>query len=286
MEAAPALFRFHHEAMNTAFEFVIPETEGDESYASQAARAAFAEIDILEDQLSRFRPSSDIAQINALKSGSGVRVGLAAMDCLVLAKAVHAETDGAFDISVGPLMKIFRDPGGGLRLTTPDEEAWARARFGMQLFEIDEVASTVTVRADNITLDLGAVGKGYALDQCVEILQNWSVKNALLNAGDSTVLGIGSAPNREGWPVSAGNRNKRTVTLRDNALSGSGFHVKGAHIINPRTMRPVPPKADRTWCIAPTAALSDALSTAFMIMMPEEIGAFCERNSGIMAILD
>ena len=90
----------------------------------------------------------------------------------------------------------------------------------------------------------------------------------------------------DGWTVTAGNKGKREILLQNSALSGSGFHVKGAHIINPRTMRPVPPKADRTWCIAPTAALSDALSTAFMVMRREEIEALCARNEGVVAILE
>ncbi|MCE9520297.1 MAG: FAD:protein FMN transferase [Verrucomicrobia bacterium] len=286
MATSPALFRFVHEAMNTQFEILLPETDADQTYAAQAAHAVFDELDRLEDELSRYRSQSDIFRINHLKKGGSTIVGLAALDCLSIAQAVHRETDGAFDISVGPLMNIYRDAGGGLRIPHSDEETWARARVGMNRFDLDAEEHMVTVHADEIVLDLGAIGKGYALDQCADLLGDWSIKNALLNAGDSTVLGLGAAADSDGWTVTAGNKGQREILLKNNALSGSGFHVKGAHIINPRTMRPVPPKPDRTWCIAPTAALSDALSTAFMVMKPEEIEILCGRNEGVVAILD
>ncbi len=286
MTAQSALFRFVHEAMNTQFEVLIPDTDADQTYASQAASAVFDELDRLENELSRFRSQSDIFRINRLKNGESTVVGLATLDCLLIAKAVHAETAGAFDISVGPFMNICRDSDGRLRIPHSDEEAWARARIGMGLFEIDEEERIVTVRADEMVLDLGAIGKGYALDQCAGLLGDWSIGNALLNAGDSSVLGLGTAPGGGGWTVTAGNKGRREILLHDNALSGSGFHVKGAHLINPRTLRAMPPKPDRVWCLAPTAALSDALSTAFMIMDRAEIEALCAAHEGVAAIMD
>jgi len=286
MAELPKLFRFRHEAMATQFEIIIPETDADEIYAGQVAQALIEEVNRLEDQLSRFRPTSDIARLSMLTKGESTSIGLAALDCLRLAKAMHEETDGAFDVTIGPLMKLHRDETGAPRIPHPDDVMIAEARVGMNLFTIDEDTGTVTVHADHLVIDLGAVGKGYALDQCAELLGDWSIANALLNAGDSTVLGIGAGPGSEGWPVTAGNRELREILLQNTALSGSGFHVKGAHIINPRTRRPVPPKPDRVWAIAPTAALSDAASTAFMVMTREEIAAFCERNPRVTAVLD
>lgn len=286
MAELPQLFRYRHEAMATQFEVIIPETDADETYAGQTAQALFEEISRLEDQLSRFRPSSDIARLAVLRKGESISVGLAALDCLRLAKAMHGETAGAFDVTIGPLMKLHRDETGAPRIPHPDDVVHAEARVGMHLFTLDEETLTVTMHADHVVIDLGAVGKGYALDQCAQLLGDWSISNALLNAGDSTVLGLGAGPGSEGWPVTAGNRELREFLLQNNALSGSGFHVKGAHIINPRTRRPVPPKGDRVWAIAPTAALSDAASTAFMVMAPEEIAAFCTRNPQVTAILD
>jgi thiamine biosynthesis lipoprotein len=286
MADLPKLFRYRQEAMATQFEIIIPETDADETYAAQTAQALFEEINRLENELSRFRPTSDIARLAQLQKGESLLVGLAALDCLRLAQAMHAETGGAFDVTIGPLMKLFRDETGAPRIPHPDEVTRAESRVGMSLFTLDEEASQVTVHADHLVIDLGAVGKGYALDQCAELLGDWSISNALLNAGDSTVLGIGKGPGCEGWPVTAGNKELREILLQNQALSGSGFQVKGAHIINPRTKRPVPPRPERVWAIAPTAALSDAASTAFAVMPREEIEAFCARNPSVTAILD
>lgn len=272
--------------MATVFEIVISQEDMESEYAAQAAQAVFMEIDRLEDELSRFRSSSDIWRINNLRAGQTATIGLAALDCLMLAKAVHKETAGAFDISVGPLMKIFRDESGSPRNPFPEEEEIARSRVGNHVFEIDEDASQVTVKVDYPLLDLGAVGKGYALDQVASVLQDWSVAHALLNAGDSSVLAIGAPAGEEGWCVSVGNKNRQMLRLTDRAVSGTGFQVQGNHIMNPRTMKPVAVRADRVWASAPTAALSDALSTAFTIMSPSEIESFCRQHQEVYAVLD
>ena len=279
------LLRYRHEAMATMFEIIIPESDADETYGAQATQAVFNEIDRLEDELSRYRPVSDIWRINQLKAGETATISLAAIDCLSPSKAVHAETSGAFDITIGPLMNCFRNPDGSGRIPFPEEEEFARARVGMDLLDLDADLGKVTVRHDNLLLDLGAVGKGYALDQAVELLRDWSIPNALLNAGDSTILGIGGPDGDEGWIVTVGNDEKQSLRITDRAISGSGFAVKGAHIMNPRTMKPVPMRKDKVWASAPTAALSDALSTAFMIMDKAEIEALCARHAEIEAIL-
>ena len=122
-------------------------------------------------------------------------------------------------------------------------------------------------------IDLGAIGKGYALDQAAELLkERYEIKNALLNAGTSTVLGVGSMPDRDGWLVRAG--APEPFALHDEAVSGTGFQVKGAHIIDPRTAKLVDLRRTIRWAIAPNATLADALSTAFMVMNRKEIAAF------------
>jgi thiamine biosynthesis lipoprotein len=279
------LLRFRHEAMATMFEIIIPEVDADETYASQASQAVFDEIDRLEDELSRFRATSDIWRINNLKAGQSTNIGLAANDCLSLAKAVHAESNGAFDITVGPLMNAFRNKDGTPRQPPAEEESWVRSRVGMHLFDLDSDTGSVTSHCDFLLLDLGAVGKGYALDQAASLLADWSVPNVLLNAGDSTLMGLGAPPGETGWIVTVGNEEKQALLLNNRAVSGSGFEVKGNHIMNPRTMKPVPVKKERVWASAPTAALSDALSTAFMVMDKKEIEDFYARHEEVTAVL-
>lgn len=272
--------------MATEFELTIAQEDIEGVYAAQAAAAVWEEINRLELELSRFKPGSDIWRINHSKKGESRPVGLATLDCLQLAKAVHAETNGAFDITVGPLMQVYRNADGSQRVPHHQEVDYARERVGMELFDVTD-GSFVTVKVDEPVLDLGAVGKGYALDQCVQVLQDYGVQNALLNAGDSSVLALGHGESTEGWNVAVGNgARKRILTLKDRAISASGFAVKGAHIMNPRTKRPAPIKKKRIWALAPTAALSDALSTAFTIMSREEIEEFCKKHEGIEAVLD
>lgn len=277
------LFRARHEAMATEFELIIAQDDIDAAYADSVAHAVFAEIDKLEDELSRFRPGSDIWRVNHLRKGDRTPVGFAAADCLALAKAVHAETQGAFDITIGPLMKVYRNGDGSPRTPEAEELAFARQRVGIHLFDLDEIGF-VTAHVDYPLLDLGAVGKGYALDQAVSVLEDWSIKNALLNAGDSSILAIGAPPGDQGWVVTVGGSEKIPLRLTDRAVSGSGFNVKGNHIMNPRSMEPMPVRKERVWASAPTAALSDALSTAFAIMSRQETKAFCEQHPEIEAI--
>lgn len=271
--------------MATVFEVLIAYDENESEYAAQAARAVFLEIDRLEQELSRFLPGSDIWRVNNQLKGGSCPVGLATMDCLGMAKAVNAATGGAFDVTIGPLMKIYRQADGANREPDPEELEYARKRVGIEVYDLNE-DGFVSVNHDYPLIDLGAIGKGYALDQGAMVLQEWGVENALLNAGESSILAMGSAVDEEGWIVTVGNQERRALRLMDRAISGSGFNVQGNHIMNPRTMRPVPMKRELVWASAPTAALSDALSTAFMVMEPEEIDAFCKQHPEVASFLD
>ena len=278
--AAPEVFQFRYDAMATTFEVVIAQDGLDATYAAQAADAVHREIARLEDELSRFRQSSDIWRLSQLAAGDRTRVGLAAFDCLSLSKAVHEETEGAFDITMAPLLRLWRTSDGLQRQPFDHELEAARAIVGSQFFSLEESTLSVTLAAGPMIFDLGGVGKGYALDQSVPILSDWGIRNALLNAGNSTLLAIGHANGETGWPVTLSD-GAAAITLNNEAVSGSGFQVQGAHIIDPRSFEPVPPRSERTFAVAPTAALSDALSTAFTILDAEQADAICERYKGV-----
>ncbi|MCA1964202.1 MAG: FAD:protein FMN transferase, partial [Prosthecobacter sp.] len=193
------MHRFSAEAMATRFEVIL--CHEDATYAAQAADAVFTEIARLEDDLSRFRQTSDVWRLGLLRAGESMRVSLAVWDCLCLAKTVSEETGGAFDITIGPLMQLWRDAEGNLH--TPDASLLrsARASVGWQLYQLNEQELRVTVLADHMVFDLGAVGKGYALDQAAVILQEWGISSAFLNAGDSTLLALNAPPGEPGWLV-------------------------------------------------------------------------------------
>jgi len=268
------IHRFAHDAMACTWGIYV--VGQDAAYAEQAARAAFDEIDRLDLELSRFIEHSDVARINTLAAGQWVQVGIDTIECLELAAKVHADTNGAFDVTAGS----FGKPDCGLRI--------ADCGFAQRL-QIDRFRRAVTVLADGVVVDLGAVGKGYAVGQAVSVLRDWSIGAGMVHSGQSTVYTFGSSPGETGWTVPIRNPLNPSasigeVLLRDRALSGSGTLIHGRHILDPRTGRPAsgPPGA---WAVCPSAALSDAISTAFMVMSVAEVEEYCRCHTETTAML-
>ena len=205
---------FHHEAMATTFAIVIADQPRD--YARQAAAAAFRDLDRLESELSRYIESSDIARANRLACGETTTIGEDALECLLIAADASLATNRAFDATYAS----ERAPG---------QSADA------PLFTLDPAAHTLTSHAARLHLDLGAVGKGYALDRMAARLAEWAVTTACLQGGGSTALALAAPAGHAGWPVGIGeSTTHRTLSLTNVALSGSGVAVKGAHLIDPR----------------------------------------------------
>lgn len=284
--AIPDLQRFAHKAMATIYEIFI--VTDDAGYAEQAAYAAFAELDRLEQELSRFLPNSDITRLNQLAANQSLCLGLDTFECLKLSKRISEETGGAFDVTVGPLVQCWLNPDKTLRSPSTAELVEARRRIGMALLDLDETQHTVTLQASPMHVDLGAVGKGYAVDVMTNLLRAWDIEITLIHGGRSSVFALGTPPGKSGWPLTLSYPQRpgeiiNHLTLCNQAISGSGLQ-KGQHIINPRTGEPLSGKR-ATWAITPDAATSDAVSTAFMIMAPEEIAAYCEQHRGVCALL-
>ena len=243
---------FSHEAMTTVFEVIVAGQERE--YARQAAAAAFREIDRIEKLLNKFDPGSDVGQVNLLKPGASVRVGIDLLECMEKAIWAHTVSSGLFDPTVGT---------------------------GFQGLETDRENFSVGWKAGGSgELDLGGIGKGFAIDKAAEILADWDVPEAVLNGGTSTVLALGKE-----WELGVGGPWKeQVIQLKNQALSGSGTETKGGHIINPETGKPAQ-RHLAAWAIHPSATLSDALSTAFMMMEPEKIKQLCAKNPGILAFV-
>jgi len=279
--------RFPHEAMATTFQAMIVGQEA--SYAEQAAAAAFAEVDAIEKEISRFISSSDISLINNLAEGQWARIGVHTCECLKVSARVCAETNGAFDPTVGPLIKSWRNPDKLPRQPSDEELAKARALVGVKLIELDEAEKRVRVKAQGVRVDLGGIGKGYAVERAIEVLKEWDINTALVNGGDSSTFAIGNLKDGHGWPVGVGGvrdeeKSPYILDLFNQSLSGSGTFVKGSHIVDPRTGRPVAGKI-AAWALHPSGSVADALSTAFMVMSSEEVEAYCRAHSDVGAIL-
>jgi len=292
-DTARKLHRFAHEAMTVTFEAVI--AHDDAAQAGQAAGAAFTEVDRLEGLMSRFDACSDIAQVNRLAPGQCVGVDISVFECLATAAEVWADTQGAFDVTVGAVMKykeVDNVPPPG-----PDDESPsdALARVGMDRLIMDRDGFLVGVReagpeypSGRVSVDLGAIGKGFALDKMLEVFDDWDIDNVLVHGGTSTVRVIGS-PGADGWAVAVGGpwawaAAIEKVVLSAGAVSGSGTQARGEHIVDPRTGRPADgPLA--AWVICRCGAVADALSTALMVMSEDETESYCQAHDDIAALL-
>lgn len=240
------LHRFGHDAMACTFELLLAHP--DARYAEQAANAVFDEIDLLESLLSRYRPTSDISQINAAPAGQWVRLSPAAMHCLKLARRMYDLTAGCFDVTVPA------------ELGSPAP--------GMDMLQISDEYHAVGLRCQPLTVDLGGIGKGYALDHARRVLADWSITDGLIHAAQSTMLSLGTDA-VEAWQLPlrdpAGEATLGTACWSKGAISGSGRTLRGEHIREPRSGAAAT-RHLAAWSYAPTAAEADALSTALLIM--------------------
>jgi len=281
------LHRFADEAMATTWGIFI--AGDDAEYAGQAARAAFEELHRLETELSRFNPASDVSQISRLPAGRAIRVGLDTFDCLKAAAWAHRETGGAFDVTLGRLQDLWWPKGGRSAPPADAEVAEARRHTGMHLLVLDEREHAVGVRADEVRIDLGGIGKGYAVERMVELLRDWSIASALVHGGRSTVFGMGTPPEKDGWPIApyAPGKDPGTLgsaVLKDRALSGSGSPAGNRHILDPRTGRPAEGNA-AAWVVCERPSYADALSTALLVMAPQEMQEFGRRHPDVSGMM-
>ena len=280
------LHRFRHKAMATFFEIFI--SCEDPEYASQAAWAAFDELNCINNRLSRFIENSDISRINNLQPSKPLTISPDAFHCLKIALQIYHETDGAFDITTGSLYECWLDKNKNLLTPSDEMLLQARSRTGSHLIQLNENEHTVTIKTDGLKVDLGGIGKGYALDQMAALLREWDIESAMIHAGASTALALNCPQDTNGFPVTISNpadRRKKLarILLKNRALSGSGLQ-KGPHIIDPKTAKPIDQQR-AAWTAADTAACADALSTAFIIMSPENIKRYCQKHPSVRALI-
>jgi thiamine biosynthesis lipoprotein len=224
----------------------------DRAKMEAATDAAFDEVSRLDAMLSNYRPETEWSEVNRHAAEKPVQVSPELFQLLSECLAYSRESEGAFDITVGPLMKLWGFYKGYGRLPSQAEVAAALPRTGYRHIHLDAAARTVWFDRSGVELDPGGIGKGYAVDRMVDVLRRQGFQIALVAGSDSSIYGMGAPPTEpKGWRVAIKDpRNARRTAaeafLKDMSMSTSGgyekfFRAEGrtyTHIMDPRTGYP------------------------------------------------
>ncbi len=271
------------EAMATRFELVL---YGESVMDLRAAgEEALAEIRRLEAVLSFYRPTSDVGRVNRSAHRQPVRVSQQTYELLAQAAEMTAWTQGAFDITVAPLMRCWGFVRGKGAWPEPDALHDARSKVGMQHVVLHRNERAVSFLQEGASIDLGGIGKGYAIDEAAKVLRTCGVQRALLHGGTSSIIALDAPPQEAAWRIAlpashthaCGDPPLAVVPLKGQALSvsaawGKAFEKDGksyGHVIDPRSGGPVQ-GAEMAAVVHDSATTADALSTALMVMTPDE----------------
>lgn len=244
----------------------------------QAIAAALDEVDRLDRLMSHYKPASPLSRLNREAAQQAVKTDAELFDFLAECLRYSRLSDGAFDVTVGALMKAWGFFRGEGRFPSASELAAARARTGYQHLLLNDSDHSVHFAQPGLELDLGGIAKGYAVDRAIAILKQRGIQTALVNAGGSTLYGLGAPPDSPtGWPVQIqdpldARRVARTIQLKNRALSVSGsyekfFELNGtryAHIFDPRTGVPVANMLSVA-VLTTTGTAGDALDNVFYV---------------------
>jgi thiamine biosynthesis lipoprotein len=279
-QPAPQLFTITHPAMGTVFTLYIYAADREEADAK--ANPVFDEIDGMDDLLSNYKESSELSRINRLAATQPVTTDPETFEFLSDSLKWSALSNGAFDITVGKLMKawgFFLKQG---HIPTEAEFVKLQYETGWQKVKLDAAKRTVRFTSPGVELDPGGIGKGFAVDKAVAILRSEQVSAAMLSAGSSTIYALGAPPGKAGWKIEVPDPLNpqivlSTVTLRNTSLSSANcsekhFILNGhlyCHIMDPKTLHPVEGMLQVT-VIDASATNSDALSNVLFVRKPEE----------------
>jgi thiamine biosynthesis lipoprotein len=258
--------------------------------------AALDELDRIDRLMSHYRRDSPLSRLNREAATAPVAVDPELLDFLAECLRRSRESDGAFDVTVGPLMKAWGFFRGDGRVPGTEELGQVLERVGYRHVVLDRAAGTVRFDRPGVELDLGGIAKGYAVDRVVDLLRRRGVASALVNLGGSSVYGLGAPPGGEAWEVGVVDpadpaKTALTVRLRDRALSVSGGYarffeedgVRYAHILDPRTGRPVRGVLSVAVLTA-RATDGDALGDVLFVQGLDGSRAFLERSHGAEAL--
>jgi len=265
-------YEFEKGLMGSPFRLVFYAT--NDSLANQAARQAFLRVENLNDVLSDYRDGSEINRLSA-QSGSRkwVRVSDDLYKVLSISKKISRKTRGTFDITVGPVVQLWRR--AMRRNLFPTESDKARKAVGYRLIKLQPRTKSVRLVRAHMRLDVGGIGKGYAADEAIRVIRELGISTILIDAGGDITM-VGSPPDRQGWDVEINSGNSADslaiVHLVDVGVATSGATyrflehegVRYSHIVNPKTGVGLRYHV-RTTVVAPNGTYADALATAFSV---------------------
>ncbi len=283
-----------------ACEFTIFQNADQYRNGHDAAMEALDVVEQLEDQMTVYRGHSEISQINRKAFEQDVKVEHRLFGLLLRCEALFHATDGAFDITAGPLSKVWGFVRREGRIPSDEELAAARAISGGDLMVLNEEQRSIRFRKDGVNINLGGIGKGFALDNAVAQMVVAGVSDFLMHGGHSSVIARGNrltTDGKTGWTVGVVHplRPKQRlaeVTLRDKAIGTSGagsqhFYHQGkkyGHILDPRTGQPAEGVLSAS-VICQSAADADALATAMYVLGVDRCGEFCEQHPETGAVI-
>ncbi|HEV2350518.1 MAG TPA: FAD:protein FMN transferase [Terriglobia bacterium] len=283
-----------HDAMGTTFDVAAYGPDGE--FLAAVVNEIFEEIDRLEQQMSKFRYDSEIAHLNRNAAKHSIIVEPKLFALIQYALSVSRETHGAFDVTIGPLMKswgFFRQEG---RIPGPAEIAQILKSTGHEHVKTDAVARTVCFDKQQVELDLGAIAKGYAIDRAVEILRGYNVGSALVSSGMSSIYALGSPPRERAWAIKLRDpfdaaKVADTILLKNCSISTSGNYVRFftldgktySHIMNPATGWPVEGMLS-TAVTSVNSMESEALSTAFYVLGPARAAQILAARPNLLVV--
>jgi thiamine biosynthesis lipoprotein len=284
--------RIHRRAMACRFEITL---SGEDAGHAAAAREALDEADRIEAALTVFSDQSELARVNRTAAGGPVTVDDELFGLLRTCADLHARTAGAYDPTSTPLSRCWGFLRREARLPAPAEIEAARARVGMDGVALDAARRTVRFRRPGLELNLGSIGKGYALGRLGAILGGRGVRHALVSAGGSSVLAVGGRG--RGWEIDLRSRQVTGGRLARLWLRGAALGMSGAgeqfvevagtrygHVLDPRTGWPAAGVLSAAVATA-DPALADALSTAFLVGGTALAQGYCASHPGTLALL-
>lgn len=293
--AEPALtrFTFIEPHMGTRFQIIVYAPDRDT--ARTAAQDAFARIASLNAIMSDYDKTSELMRLCAQAGGPPVPVSAELFFVLSRAQEVSRQSDGAFDVTVGPVVKLWRKARKLRKLPDPQQLAEARALVGWRNVRLDKDKRTVQLLKAGMQLDLGGIAKGYAADEALAVLKKHGIDRALVAAGGDIAVS-GQPPGTEGWKIAIatlpGEKDPGRLVLHHAAVSTSGdaeqfVEIDGqrySHIVDPRTGLGLTGRMSAT-VVAGKGIEADSLTKVVAVLGPEKGIKIIEANEGVGARL-